>query len=355
MLKGQLYTHGGDIYTNAVQYDFSVNVNPMGLPKEAADALKDLSEAVQHYPDAACRKLVRKLAEHFHIRAENVLCGNGASELIYNFAALRFSKALLVAPCFSEYERAFRSYGTSTVYCVTKAEDDFMCRPHEVAEQLKQAGADVLVLAIPFNPSGGCMESAKLRTVLAYCQRQNITVLLDMCFAGLSFYGDFLEAEEIVQNYKNVCIVGAFTKSFAMAGLRLGFALCGCDALLDRMAAYQSCWNVSVPAQLAGAAALQSGNFLEISRALIRKERAFLTAGLEALGIRCYAGYANYILFYDDVLDWYSALLPKGILIRQCADYMGLSDKYYRIAVRQHQDNVYLLQTMGEIRLKNKG
>ena len=133
-----------------------------------------------------------------------------------------------------------------------------------------------------------------------------------------------------------------------MAGVRLGYGLCADADMLRDMAAAAPLWNVSSLAQAAGVAALRETGFLETTRALIKTERAWLAGALGALGYRVIASDANYLLF-QAAPGLSDALREKGVLIRSCDNYEGLSAGWYRVAVRTHAENEALIQTIREI------
>ena len=143
-------------------------------------------------------------------------------------------------------------------------------------------------------------------------------------------------------------ILKAFTKLYAMAGVRLGYALCGDAALLEKMRGAGQPWAVSSLAQAAGLAALQETAYAGAVRALIAEQRPRMAAGLRALGLRVMDGQANYLLFRATP-DFGEKLRRRGAVVRSCANYPGLDAAWYRTAVRTAEENTRLLQIMGEI------
>ena len=154
--------------------------------------------------------------------------------------------------------------------------------------------------------------------------------------------------KEDLARYPGLLILKAFTKSYGMAGLRLGYCLTADPALLTAMSRTVQPWNVSGPAQAAGVAALGEVAFLHRTRQIIREERRFLRRSLEEMGLRVCPSCANYLLFYSP-LPLHQKLLEKGIQIRDCGNYHGLEQGWYRIAVRLHEENERLIQAMKEV------
>lgn len=335
MLYNQQNPHGGDVYAAPVLLDFSANINPFGTPPAVLDAMQRALPLVRQYPDPYCRALRAAIAAHENVRPLDVLCGSGAAELIYAFCdAVRARNALTLAPTFSEYAAAFCHFGGQMHTFPLHWEDGFLPQ-HTLLQAIEELHPDVLFLCTPNNPTGRLFPQALLREVLALCHRRNIRVLLDECFL------DFTEGQsmkEQLQDDPQLLILKAFTKSYALAGVRLGYCLSADHALLERMSAAVQPWNVSVLAQSAGAAALQQTEFLLNTRAYLPPQRAYLQKVLVEAGCWVCPSDANYLLFQGPVgLD--DALRKEKIAIRSCANYPGLGPGWYRIAVRLQAEN----------------
>lgn len=345
------YGHGGDIETAKAYYsgeilDFSANINPLGMPEGVARAARESIGDAVHYPDPHCRHLRQAIAEKEGIEARNILCGNGAADLIFRLAqALKPNRAVVLAPTFSEYESALRSAGCEVVYHLLRRENDF-----DVTDALLgqlTPDIDLLWLCTPNNPSGRLIGDAMMGRILEHCAKMDIFVAVDECFLDLCTQGKPLT--DRIRSFPRLFLLRAFTKSFAMPGLRLGYGLCGDPDLLDRMAASGPPWAVSVPALAAGLAALREDDFLESSRAYIAEERQWLTAALRSLGFWVCEGSANYLLLRSDSpRDLGDAAQARGILIRRCSNYVGLDEHDYRVAVRRHEENQRLIQVLAQ-------
>lgn len=394
--------HGGDRYRNHVKLDFSVNINPLGMPEYAGEALREAvrgsADVWEWYPDPVCSRLREALAAYHLVPKEAVLCGNGASELILAIvrakaayvierdmcrgAAKGERKALRVVlpvPSFAEYERAAAAAGAQCIYHSLKKEIGFALT-ETVLETLTR-DVDMLFLCNPNNPTGNLIPDALLRRILEHCRENKITVLLDECFLELSVSefdkakrdtdarqreeasrSDVRQGEEasrldmrtaeLVSDYPNLIVLKAFTKLYAMPGVRLGYCISTDRTLREMIKEQLPCWNVSGIAQLAGMTVLDNKkriDYISQSRRLIREERDWLTKALEALGIEPVPGCANFICFYADALSYgnlYEKLLKKGILIRDCSGFRGMESGWYRIAVRPHKENERLVRAI---------
>ena len=176
--------------------------------------------------------------------------------------------------------------------------------------------------------------------ILELCTRQGILLFVDECFLDLCENGESLKPH--LTGNPNLFLLKAFTKSYGMAGLRLGYCLCSDSALLHRMSQTVQPWNISTPAQAAGIAALKEREFLQRSKALIREERGWLKNELEKAGLPVCDSEANYLLFLGPGF-LSEKLREKGISIRDCSNYHGLGRGWYRIAVRTHEENAVLI------------
>lgn len=350
--------HGGDIYRNKIELDFSVNVNPLGVPDPVRQAMvKSLTE-VECYPDMECAALKKALAEHFglgetgqEIHVNDILCGNGASELITAICRWKMPKtAMVTGPGFAGYRKALEAVNCEIQVHLLQEERNFV-PGEDLMEAVEQRKPEILFLANPSNPTGVLLDRKYLQRLLTVCLQTGTVVVLDECFMELTGQAEECSMcrKETLQKFENLMILRAFTKSFAIPGIRLGYLVCKNQEFVGKIAAQLPEWNVSIPAQAAGVAAMQCIETLAESAAYIEKERLWLTAELERLGAKVFPSQANYLLFHWKSEDLYECLLQKGILIRDCSDYEGLEKGYYRIAVRTREENEILLQSLRQI------
>lgn len=339
--------HGGGVYGRKIKLDFSVNTNPLGTPPAAIRAVVESTERLCQYPDPHCGALVSALAEREGVPEECVQCGGGAAELIFSYClALRPRRALELAPTFSEYSAALEAAGCRVERCPLLEENGFAVTD-TLLEVLAESDCDTVFLCNPNNPTGRLIEPNLLEEILRLCRRRGIRLFVDECFLDLSDGWETSSLKKYVLEYNNIFILKAFTKTYGMAGLRLGYCLSGDQALLSAMSRLVQPWNVSLPAQAAGVAALGERRFLEEARALIRRERPRLRDGLEKLGFTVCPSQANYLLFKSS-RDIFHPLLEQGILLRDCSNYRGLGPGWYRTAVKLPEENQALIQAMGD-------
>ena len=343
MLFHQKNPHGGDHYAEQVRLDFSANVNPYGTPEGVIRAVQEQLGEIWRYPDPYCRTLVAKIAAFEGVPSEMILCGSGAAELIYAFCdAAKPCRAAELAPTFSEYSLGLRRVGCVPDRYVLQEENDF-APDGELIPFLEKKKPDAVFLCQPNNPTGRLMENSLVEQVLLYCRKNNCLLFMDECFLDLTDEGESLKP--FLKDFPQLFILKAFTKSYGMAGIRLGYCMSSNGNLLEKMSAAVQPWNVSNLAQAAGAAALEEREFLIKTRELIRTERPWLAAQLTDLGFRVCPSAANFILFRGP-RDLHLELKKRGIAVRNCDNYAGLGAGWYRIAVRQHHENEDLIRTV---------
>lgn len=338
--------HGGDIYRNAGCVDFSANINPLGTPDAVKKAMQDSLEQVHHYPDIYCETLRETLAVFHGVQTGQVICGNGAVDVMFRFVfAAKPKQAVLLAPCFAEYEQALDLMGAKVWHYHLNPET--FCLDEGFLDTLTE-NIDVVFLCNPNNPTGKTISHTLLSQIADRCRQCKIRLFMDECFL------DFLPDEEKRSLVKraskepHIFILRAFTKMYAVPGIRLGYGICADKRLLAAMETAGPPWNVSVPAQAAGVAALEQKMFVEKTKCFVQEERIFLSEQLARLHIKFWESSANYIFFYDS-RDLKQKLLEQGILIRDCSNYVGLSKGYYRIAVKDRESNEKLIAALEKV------
>lgn len=331
MLNGK---HGGNDLDFDIKLDLSANLNPLGMPDSVRRAVIASACEWEKYPDPKCRELRGKLSEKLRTKAGNIVCGNGADDLIYRMvSAFRPRRTLVLAPTFSEYKKALEEYGCE-VYEHKLDKGNGFAVTEKIIDDIH--GMDMVFMASPNNPTGAVIERELLKKIADVCQKNGAYLVCDESFMGFVQNAHELTALNCLSS--KVTVLRSFTKLFAMAGLRLGYAVCGSSetaAVIENTGQY---WSVSAPAQEAGIAALDEEKYLKETVRFVAKEREFLSAELVNCGFEVFSSAANYLLFRaSESLG--KMLLGEGILIRSCADYCGLDESFFRVAVRTHEEN----------------
>ncbi|MDO4796754.1 MAG: histidinol-phosphate transaminase [Coriobacteriales bacterium] len=340
------YEHGGRGFEHPGALDFSANLNPLGMPPCAVQALRAGVESFAHYPDPANGGLRRAIATFEGVDACQVLACAGATDALWRLCqVLRPHTALVCDPCYSGYEQALEQVGTCVRHLRLDERTGFSAG-NELARALD--GYEALFVANPNNPTGRCLDRETLLACLRRARRTGATVVLDECFVDLC---DARGSVDLLEEYPNLVVVKALTKSFCLAGLRVGYVLCADESLMARLEAAGQPWAVSVPAQLAGQVCLgpEAGHaFLDRSRELVRGERERMSNALCKLGLGVVPSEASFLLFCAP-RSLYASLLAHGVLVRSCQNYHGLDERWHRVAVRMPNDNDRLLAALGEV------
>ena len=254
-----------------------------------------------------------------------------------------------MAPTFADYEKALRTVDCKFTYYDLQEENNFVAE-NDLLKKINSR-VDLVVICNPNNPTGKLMDKDLLLELLEKCCRTGTRLLVDECFM------DFVDTEKAyslsskLEKYHNLIILKAFTKTYAMPGLRLGYCITADAELIRGLHENGQDWNVSVPAQAAGIAALDEENYLLASKELIRIERQYLTVQLEALGAKTFGSEANYVFFkLEKPVNLAECLRKYGFLIRECDNYHNLGSTYYRIAVKTRYTNRALIKAIKEVR-----
>jgi threonine-phosphate decarboxylase len=339
--------------------DFSSSVNPLGCSEKVFEAIKGGFGQVSDYPDSNCVLLREAIADCFDgVGVENVVVGNGSTELIYLFSEVfldRGDVAVVPAPTFGEYESAVRRVGGNVRF--VKLDRSF-CLDSGVLKR-EMCGAKTVFLCNPNNPTSVLAPSEVLVEVVEAACDEDVLVFLDEDF--LEFVdGDnngFSLVRE-VNRFPNLFVLQSFTKVFGLAGLRAGYGF-GSEEMIEILSNVKMPWNVNYLAQVAALAALNDKEHLARSRELVRVERAFLAGELERIrGFVPYPADANFILvnIRDSGLDaaqLKEVMLRRGILIRDCSSFVGLDSYHVRVAVKTRQENEILIGALREVVKEN--
>ncbi|MCQ2417384.1 MAG: aminotransferase class I/II-fold pyridoxal phosphate-dependent enzyme [Oscillospiraceae bacterium] len=325
--------------------DFSANINPLGMPESVRHAIIQSASDCICYPDPYCTKLTAGLAGYENISASRIVCGNGAADLIFRIVyAFAPERALIPAPSFSEYGAALKETGCFIQEYPLHLKEDTML--DEGFLSAIREDTDIVFLCTPNNPTGQRIPPGMLKNIAEKCRSTNTILVCDECF--LQFTEQWEEYSLRKCLYENIIVLNAFTKLYAIPGLRLGYALCGSEQIADRLRKTGQFWSVSVPAQNAGIAALEETGWIEKTVQYVRAERRYLSDALRDAGLTVYDGTANFLLIQAPS-DFGDVMEQKCILVRRCMDFHYLTPEHFRIAVRTHEENRAFIAAVKEV------
>ncbi len=339
--------HGGDIYSYRRDIiDFSANINPLDIKKEVRDAIAESVDTASVYPDTEYKKLREAIAEIENTCPEYIVCGNGAAEIIFNLVlAIRPQKVLLTAPAFAEYEKAVDVWESEKIFFDLSESKGF-----EMDEGiLKMINCvDMMFLCQPNNPTGKLIEPGLMKKIIDECSKNNVFLVIDECFLDFTGKKEEYTAAGSIEKYKNLFILKAFTKMFAIPGIRMGYGICANNAVMDKIYAVRQPWSVSCTAEAAGiACCMIYDKTVSETVDYISNEKKFLYESFEKMNVKYFSSAANYILFKAEE-GLKEKMADKGFLIRSCSNYMGLDGHFYRMAVKKHEDNARFIKALEE-------
>jgi len=347
--------HGGIFsikHPNEKIIDFSSNVNPLGCHPGVKKYLKKQLNQIHVYPDSESSKLRSNLKWFTGMNTSQILVGNGATEIIYNFCSTfvnKKSKVLIPCPTFSEYEKAAKFFGGNVISFKSLNLNKDLSK---FIQKIPKHG--IIFFCNPNNPTGEILSKKNMEQIVKAAQKKFSLVFVDETFIELVPDSNPTLVKSI-KSYDNLFILRSFTKSFGLAGLRIGYGL-GSKQTIEILQRIKIPWNVNYIAQTAASAALCYSNFLEKSRKIIKKETLFLMSSLSKLEwLSCFHSSTNFILIKTKINSkiLQKKLLKKNILVRDCSTFCGLDENYIRIAVKNRNQNKLLMKALGEIKWLN--
>jgi threonine-phosphate decarboxylase len=340
-------SHGGPYSVSGIDsriIDFSSNVNPLGFPAQVKKAINH--SKIQTYPDHHSTKLKQALSRHLGISTTNITIGNGATELIYDFCrATSETQVLMVSPTFGEYEAASRLCDSKPEFFATLNLESTL---EKFIAKIPKNG--LVFVCNPNNPTGDLTSRKSIEKIIKAAKAKSTLVFVDECFIELTQTPN-QSVIDLTLKYQNLFVLRSLTKSFGLAGLRLGYAV-GDKNLISILNKIKVPWSVNGLAQEAGLAALSDKKFLAKTQTLIKSESKFLTDSISNIdGFSCLASATNFILIKtkQPAKLVQKKLLRKNILVRNCSNFRGLNSHYVRIAVRTHKENQKLVSALEKI------
>ena len=378
--------HGGNIYKvfrekNLKEIlDYSSNINPYGIPESLKSRIIENLEILERYPDPDYVELREKLAHLNKVDMSDIVLGNGATEIIFLFMkVINPKKILIVSPTFGEYERAVKAVGTSRnsidlscsddnknienkeieiEYFELKESDDFNLNIGNLKNELEKK-YDLLIICNPNNPTGKFLKLAQTEEILKECNKYDTKLFIDEAF--IEFLADGMK-ESIInteENKKNLFVTRAFTKFFAIPGLRLGYGMYFDKELEKKISEKKEPWSVNNIAEMAGLTVLDDTEYIEKTLKWIVEEKIYMYEKLnEISGIKVYETEVNFItgkidekLFSEglNVKVLREKMLEQGILIRDASNFKFLDERFFRLAIKDRESNKRVIEVLKEI------
>ncbi|NLO08954.1 MAG: aminotransferase class I/II-fold pyridoxal phosphate-dependent enzyme [Clostridiales bacterium] len=363
MVRHSDHFHGSDLETIEKIYNikkenivsFAANVNPLGISPKLKETLSEQIDSIMSYPDREYASLRKKIAEYVNADIEDVIVGNGSTELISLFILIKHpKKALIVGPTYSEYEREVSLGGGCSLYYRLEEEDDFRIDIKSLDNELK-SDVDLLVICNPNNPTSSAITRSDMRKILDICKKKGIFVMVDETYVEFTEDVQKITCVPLTRYYNNIVILRGISKFFAAPGLRLGYAVCGNGDLLKEMNQRKNPWTINSLAAIAGEIMFTDEDYISKTRRLISKERDRVCQILkECPNIKVFSPTANFVLIKilkDEVssMDLFEAAIKKGYLIRDCSTFPFLDNKFIRFCFMKPEQNDALIEVLCSI------
>ena len=374
------HIHGGDVKgalactSKKRIYDFSANINPLGIPKSVELALKKHISSLVNYPEIGSEELCLEIAKYHNVKPENIIIGNGSTELIYLFArTFKPKSAIIPMPTFSEYEMSLRTQNAKISFLKLSRENGFKLSIDDLdplptlslkgegkserknegegeRKSKKKSDVNILYICNPNNPTGTLTEKEVLLKLL----RTNKFLFIDEVFMDFVDEAHKFTMLDMAIRLKNIFILKSLTKLFALPGLRLGYGIAHPE-IIEKLKLMQEPWNVNTLAQIAGIYALKDKTYIKNSFIQNKIEREYLyNALLKINGITPLYPNANFIFIEllnknADSRDIALKMLKLGLPVRDCSSFRNLGNKFIRVAVKSRRENKQLLKTIKNV------
>ena len=388
--------HGGNIYRLQREgkevLDYSSNINPLGVPQKFIDKAIQNFSSLSQYPDIDYIELREKIANYNQVSRENILVGNGATEILFLYIrALRPKKTLLVGPCFAEYARVLKTVESEICLFPLKEEENFILNVEALISEIQKEDYDLVLLCNPNNPTGRFIPLEELKKLVAVIEEKQIQLFIDEAFiefvegwkkktvallkklvavieekqiqlfideAFIEFVEGWKKKTVALLKSKSVFVLRALTKFFAIPGLRLGYGMTWNADLFSRMQEEKEPWSVNVFANLAGLTMLEDEEYIRKTEDWIREEKKYFHQELSKISeIKVYETETNFILLQllsKEAREFQAAMIEKGILVRDASNFPFLNEYYIRLAIKDRVSNQKVIKAIQEILKKGE-
>lgn len=353
--------HGSDIEKICEYYhlkkenivNFGANVNPLGLSEKVKAQIASHLDLLSSYPDREYTSLRKALGKYCSVPYEYIIPGNGSSELIALLIETRVPRhTLILGPTYSEYSRELSFSGSTQNYFHLQEKDEFRLNISSLCSELEH-GYDFLILCNPNNPTSSAVTTDELRTLLTYCRKKDIFVMIDETYVEFAPDINAITAVSLTAEFKNLMILRGVSKFYAAPGLRLGYGITGNTEFLKKMKEKQIPWSLNSIGAYAGELLVQDKEYIEKTRKLICSEREKIYKILsETPGYKTYPPYANFLLLKITregihSSDIFERCIQQELMIRDCSSFQCLEGEFIRFCIMMPDENQKLASVLG--------
>ncbi|SFH52802.1 L-threonine O-3-phosphate decarboxylase [Tindallia magadiensis] len=335
--------------------DFSANINPFQIPDELMQVITQAQKNVSIYPDPEYYELRKALANYSSTEIERIVPGNGAAQIIHDVIKLiNPEKTMLPVPTFSEYEAALKVTGSNVVHFKMEITNNFELNVGELIKHIDES-FDLLVLCNPNNPTGNLIMKKEMEQILEKCQKVGCKVIVDEAFIEFVAASERFTMASEAERWNNLIVIRAFTKIFAIPGIRLGYGVHGCLALSNNHRKYAVPWSVNVFAESLKdyINSVEASVYIKKISETIKLEKEIMEERIKKMeAFTVFPSHANFLLIrlidhekynVERVCSW---LLKRRILIRNCNNFNGMPSRFFRVAVKKKEENDQLIDSL---------
>lgn len=352
--------HGANLYDLSSKYgftkeefmDFSSNINPFGTSTLAKEYVINNIDMVSIYPDPDYINLKNSISDYCKCHIENIVLGSGATELISSFIkTISPSKAILLSPAYSEYEKELSKVNCNITKYFAKSEDDFIINEDILIEFINKDNYDLVVICNPSNPTGFTFSKSQIEKIL---KNTNSFIMVDETYIEFTDT-DIYSSTSLVDEYEKLFVIRGTSKFFSTPGIRLGYGLIGNDIVRKSISSNLDLWNINIIASSMGEIMFKDTAFISHSVNIMLSERDYLTNELSKIDdLKVYKSKGNFILceikskkitaskLRDD-------LIPNKIIIRDCTSFDGLDEYFFRVCILKPEENRLLIDNLNKL------
>lgn len=292
------------------------------------------------YPDSDSQLLRENMADFYSVKKENIMVGNGSSEMIttvINGFCEPGDKVMGFVPSFSMYDVYCKL--ACAEYVKLKSNDDFSFDLDYLVERAAEEKPKVIIICNPNNPTGNYIEKDDIIRTLD--KLKDSVVILDEAY--IDFGGD--SCVDKINDYENLIVMRTLSKAFGLASIRMGCLIANSE-MVNQLWKIKVPYNINTLTQYVANKAFEQVEKVKEFTAMIAKLRDDLSEKLAGLGIKTYPSKSNFIFIYSETENLFEKLNERGVLIRK---FTGDLEGYYRISVGYKEENEILLKELEDI------
>lgn len=352
--------HGANLYDLSIKFgfskeefmDFSSNINPLGSSNLAKEYIINNMDMVSIYPDPDYINLKKSISTYCNCNDNNIILGSGATELISAFiTTVNPSKALLISPAYSEYEKELKKINCNITKYYSKDEGDFKINVKNLIETINSENYELIIICNPNNPTGFTFSKNEIEEIL---KSTNAFVMVDETYIEFTNTKLF-SSTQLVDDYNNLFVIRGTSKFFSTPGIRLGYGLIGSTEIKNSINSNLDLWNINIFASSMGEIMFTDSYFIETTTDIMLRERDYLLKELSSINeLKVYQSQGNFILCNIKTKrltgkELRESLIPHKIIIRDCSSFDGLDEYYFRVCILKPEENRILIDNLKNI------